>query len=173
MARKPSPAAIAPRGHARLKLDECEGRRKGAQLLDGVELSHQDISLWHSVCFASLHTSRKWELSTATALGTHCHFPTLHINKSKQTTLLHNLRPQMEYDLNIKHCCKYFRGRRRFVWYWNWIFFWKLEQIQFPGFPYIYLYGLGNANSKLFATALNPCIHSKPLSVSHWGQHQI
>lgn len=103
------------------------GKRKGAQLLDGVELSHQDISFWHRVYFVSQHTSRKWELSTAAALGNHCHFPTRHINKSKQTTLLHNLRLQTEYDLNIKHPCKYFRGRRRFGWYWKCFFFFLLK----------------------------------------------
>lgn len=96
------------------------GKRKGAQLLDGVELSHRDISFWHRVYFASQHTSRKWELSTAAALGNHCHFPTRHINKSKQTTLLYNLRLRTEYDPNIKHSCKYFRGRGRFGWYWKW-----------------------------------------------------
>lgn len=131
-------------GARQVQIGWVRGKRKGAQLLDGVELSHQDISLWHIVCFASLHISRKRELSTAAAaLGIHCHHsPTLHINKSKQTTLLHNLRLQMEYDLNIKLSCKYFRGRRRFRWYWNWVFFWKffwmLKQIQynscFPGF---------------------------------------
>lgn len=87
MAGKLSSDATTLRGHARPKLDECKGRGKVLTLLDGVELSHQDISFWHSVYFASLHTTRKWELSTAAAvaaaLGIHCHLPTLHINKSK------------------------------------------------------------------------------------------
>lgn len=52
--------------------------------LDRVELSHLDISFWHSVYFAGLHTERKWELSVAAAaLGIQCHLPALYINKSK------------------------------------------------------------------------------------------
>lgn len=74
-------------------------KKKSARVLDRVELSHQDILLWRSVCFAKLHTSRKRKVSAA-AQGIHCRFPTLDINKSKQTTLLHNLRLQTERDLN-------------------------------------------------------------------------
>lgn len=156
------------------------GKRKGAQLLDGVELSHQDISFWHRVYFASQHTSRKWELSTAAALGNHCHFPTRHINKSKQTTLLHNLRLQTEYDLNIKHPCKYFRGRRRFGWYWKCFVFFSSEgsekyKFLFSGpsshLPSCY----GNATTQPFVTALSShaSTHSLPSSVSQWGQCKI
>lgn len=135
-------------GARQTQIGWVQGKREGVQLLDGVELSHQDISFWRSVCFASLHTSRKWELSTAAAaaaLGIHCHFPTLHINKSKQTTLLHNLRLQLEYDLNIKHSCKYFRGRKRFGWYWNWIFLLKATtntSSSFRGLHHIYIHVL-------------------------------
>lgn len=131
-------------GACQAQIGWVQGKRKGAPFLDGVELSHQDISFWHSAYFVSLHTSKKWGLSTAAAvaaLGIHCHFPTLHINISKQTTLLHNRKLQMEYDLNMKYSCKYFRGRTRFEVILKLDFPLKAKtniRFLFAGFPHFY-----------------------------------
>lgn len=131
------------------------GKRKSVQLLDEVELSYQDISFWQSVCFASMHTSRKWKLSTAgaAAQGIDCRFPTLNINKSKQTTLLHNLRLQMEYYPNINRYFtitkQYFRGRMRFL-------------LVFLAFSLTSCFG----NTITKCTTIIACTHSQTSSVS-------
>lgn len=92
-------------GARQAQIGWVQGKRQGARLLDGVELSHQDI------CFGTVFALQACTPPPAVVENgkfqkqeqSHRHFLTLHISKSKQTTLLHNLSLPMEYDLNIKH----------------------------------------------------------------------